>query len=283
MPSDISLISPTNHEEGDTRVFLHVNDMAMEGYRKIAIRTVDTDVLVLAISVFSEIKDLVDELWIDFGTGKSRVFYAVHSMYIAIGQEKAKAIRFLHSFTGCDQVSLMAHVTKKSAWKVWQIYPEVTKYFIKLSNQPSLDDVKEALPTLERFTVLLYNTKSNLLTTNECRRDLFCKGRMIDNIPPTSAALTNHVHRAAYIAGHVWGQCLVPMQNLPSPEDWGWRFVMNKLVPNWTSLPEASHAMRELIRCGCKAGNRCTRRCKCVSADLPCTELCLCKGDCERG
>ena len=64
---------------------------------------------------------------------------------------------------------------------------------------------------------------SNSVTTNGCRRDLFCKGRLIDNIPPTSAALIKHALRSAYIAGHVWGQSTIPRQDLLSPIEWGWK------------------------------------------------------------
>ena len=157
------------------------------------LKTVDTDVVTLAISLFNEMGDGLDELWIDFGVGRNRRFYPVHSLYHQLGQDKAKALRFFHSFTGCDQVSFMAHVTKTSALKLWEVFPDVTQHFIVLGNEPSLEDVQESFPVLERFTVLLYDRNSNSLNTNECRRDLFCQGRMIDNIPPTSAALFNHV------------------------------------------------------------------------------------------
>ena len=52
-----SFISLCYHEEADTRVFLHINDMYLQGHSKIIIRTVDTDVLVLAVSVFERLKD----------------------------------------------------------------------------------------------------------------------------------------------------------------------------------------------------------------------------------
>ena len=49
---DLSNLTPCNHEEADTRVFLHVKDMTQQGYTKMVIRTVDTNVLVLAVSVY---------------------------------------------------------------------------------------------------------------------------------------------------------------------------------------------------------------------------------------
>ena len=41
-------------------------------------------------------------------------------------------------------------------------------------------------------------------------------------IPPTQAALVEHVKRAVYQGGHMWGKTLLPDPVLPSPTDWGW-------------------------------------------------------------
>ena len=277
-----SFISPCNHEEADTRVFLHVNDMSLQGHSKITIRTVDTDVLVLAVSVFARLKDQLEELWVDFGVGKHRKYVPIHVIFNNLGESRARGLTFFHAFTGCDQVSFLSHVTKGSAWKVWDLFGDITPVFESLSDQPTLSLIEESLPVIERFTVLLYNRTSNCLTTNECRKDLFCKGRTIDNIPPTSAALLKHVLRSSYIAGYVWEQSIVANQVLPDAEEWGWKMVDGKLVPHWTDLPDATIASRQLIKCSCNPEKGCKGRCKCVQSDLPCTELCKCKGDCER-
>lgn len=50
---EISSLSPCLHEEADTRMFVHAADAANSGHNKITIRSVDTDVVVLAISVYS--------------------------------------------------------------------------------------------------------------------------------------------------------------------------------------------------------------------------------------
>ena len=75
---DVQFLSPCNYKETDTRVFLHVKDMARNGYRRLVIRTVGTDVLILAISLFHELKVEKDELWVKFGAGKNRCFFRVH-------------------------------------------------------------------------------------------------------------------------------------------------------------------------------------------------------------
>ena len=64
-------------------------------------------------------------------------------------------MQFFYAMTRCDQVYFLSHVTKFSAWKLWKFFDDVTSVFIKLTNQPPFNEVKDAMPTLERFTVLL--------------------------------------------------------------------------------------------------------------------------------
>ena len=52
---DLESLSPCNHEEADTRMILHVNHATHHGHHKIMIRTVDTDVVVLAVYQLSKI------------------------------------------------------------------------------------------------------------------------------------------------------------------------------------------------------------------------------------
>ena len=59
------------------------------------------------------------------------------------------------------------------------------------------------------------------MQVNEARKQLFTqKGRSIDSILLTQAALIEHTKRAAYQVGHVWGQMFLPAPKLPSPADW---------------------------------------------------------------
>ena len=55
---DTSQISPCNHEEADTHIMLHVKDTVQTGMRQIMIRTVDTDVVVIAISIVHKLNIL---------------------------------------------------------------------------------------------------------------------------------------------------------------------------------------------------------------------------------
>ena len=276
-PRDMLGLAPCTQEEADSRIMLHLKDIVMEGNSKVSIRTVDTDVVVLAIKAVECLG--IPELWVAFGVGESFRLIATHEIANALGPQRCMALPMFHAFTGCDTVSYFGGKGKKTAWKVWMAFNDVTEAFCDLANKPSsIND--ESINLLERFIVLLYDITSNEHSVNKARQQLFTKkGRTIDGLPPTKAALIEHAKRAAYQAGHVWGQMLVTDPDLPSPGDWGWKKnETGGWDVQWTLLPEATHACRELLRCGCKKG--CRKQCKCRKAALRCTALCLCDGQC---
>ena len=279
-PRNTTALAPCTQEEADTRIFLHVLDAANHGYCKVMIRTVDSDVLVLAIAAVQQLK--IDELWVAFASGKSFRYLPAHEMAGALGPEKCIALPFLHAFSGCDTVSSFAGRGKRTVWEIWKIFNEVTPAFCTLASTPDPSSVNDQLEVLERFVVLLYDRTSTEVKVNEARKHLFSqKGRPMDGLPPTRAALVEHTKRAAYQSGHVWAQMFVAVPKLPSPSEWGWLQTTNGgWEVKWTALPEASQACRELLRCGCKKG--CRKQCKCVKAVLQCTALCLCGGQCDR-
>ena len=271
------VIQPCNHEEADTRVILHAYHAASVGFKRIAIRTVDTDVVVLAVHFFERIR--CDELWIAFGTGKNFRYIPVHLLVLTLKPEMCHALLGFHSFTGCDTTSAFYGRGKKMAWESWCLFPDVSNAFIALQKCPErLSPDKLAL--LERFTVILYDRTSSQTLVNAARQSLFTRGLQILRIPPTQDALIQHCLRAAFQAG-VWSQALVAQCTLPNPADWGWVLTDNtNWTPLWTTIADADKSCLELIRCGCKTGCT-TRRCKCVSANLKCTALCSCEGECN--
>lgn len=48
---DISQIEPCTHEEAESRMMLHVKDAVAEEHKSVMIRTVNTDVVVIAINI----------------------------------------------------------------------------------------------------------------------------------------------------------------------------------------------------------------------------------------
>ena len=92
--------------------------------------------------------------------------------------------------------------------------------------------------------------------------------------------LFQHTLRAAYQAGHVWGQALVTCPDLPEPSQWGWMKKENSWAPLWTTMPPISKGLKDLVTCQCK--KVCKPPCKCYMADVKCSTLCFCRGNCFR-
>ena len=134
-------------------------------------------------------------MWVSFGLGKTFRFLAAHDIARALGPEKAQALPMFHALTGCDTVSCIAGHGKRTAWAVWTVLPELTQTLTLLSTAP--DHINEdAMHTIERFITLLYDRTSTETDADKARRKLFAKKSNVQLIPPTRAALKQHVRRA---------------------------------------------------------------------------------------
>ena len=206
----------------------------------IKIRTVDTDVVLIAIALFSRLN--LNELWIEFDTGNSKVFYPVHLICNNLGSKKSKALLFFSCIYWMRLSVLFQHMQKGNCGKTRKSYPEVTDKFINLGDLPLKEPADKAFPIIERFTALMYKRTNNAITVDEARREMFLiDGRDLETIPPTPAALLEHTFRAAYIAGHVWNNAFVPSPDLPQPNEWGWIRTGDGYKSLWTKLPERLH------------------------------------------
>ena len=187
-----------------------------------------------------------------------------------------QGLPIFHALTGCDTVSSMNGIGKRSAWAAWKAYPQMDAVFAELSHNPN--SMLDHFSDIERFIVIAYDRTSGHFEVNEARKHLFTKkGRDIQSIPPTQAALHQHMKRALFQGGHCWSHALSAAPNLPSPSDWGWVREGDHWKPVWTTKEDASKALNKLIKCGCKKGCK-EKRCKCKKAGLTCTALCLCDG-----
>lgn len=77
------MLTPCTHDEADTRLLLHVLVATLLGHRRVVIRTNDTDVVVLAVSVVNIIP--VEELWVTYSSGKQLQNLAAHTIAATLG------------------------------------------------------------------------------------------------------------------------------------------------------------------------------------------------------
>ena len=96
---DVSNLAPCSHEEADTRMLLHAAGAANQGFRKILIRTVATDVVVLSVAPVPKFQPA--ELWLAFGVEVKSRYLPGHEISQSIGQEMSEALPFFHALKGC--------------------------------------------------------------------------------------------------------------------------------------------------------------------------------------
>ena len=138
---------PCNHEEADTRMFVHVNDvMTKDNFRSVLIRSVHTDVVALAVNAAYRLNV---EISVAFGTGNSFRCIEAHQLAQKLGPENCVAILLFHGFTGCDTTSFFSGRGKMSAWTAWDLFDDVTRVFCALPMNP--ENIHTEMPVLERF------------------------------------------------------------------------------------------------------------------------------------
>ena len=275
---DIPGLQPCNHTEADTKILLHLADAANQGHQIALVHTVDSDVVILALRWFASLG--LSELWVCLGSGKKIRDILIHTLSAQLGPSTCLALPLFHAITGCDTVSHFLGCGKKTAWSAWQSISDLTDTLVALTNHPQeLSLQSECMQTLERFVVLMYSKGCGLVKVNEARLRLFTSGKKsLDTLPPTPAALYQHIRRAI-LQGTVWSQATLVYMDIPDFQDWGWhKDSSGRWLPFWTTIEDSSKACCIFLQCGCVKS--CTRNCKCSRAGVRCTGLCKCEGGC---
>ena len=92
---------------------------------ELLIRTVDTDIVVLAVMVAQKLP-AIDQLWFAFGTGKKFWYLAAHELAVNLWPDKSLALPMFHALTRCVSMSAFYGHGKRTAWVTWNLLPELT-------------------------------------------------------------------------------------------------------------------------------------------------------------
>ena len=95
-----------------------------QGYDKIPIRTVDTDVVVPAVTSAQRLN--ITELWITFGARKNFRYLPAREMASALGLDRCVTFPMFYAFTGCDMVLCFGSRGKQAACDMWTVYDVVS-------------------------------------------------------------------------------------------------------------------------------------------------------------
>ena len=266
-PFDVSALQPCNHAEADTSIILHLAHASSQGHDKAFVRTVDSDIVVLAIAFYEQLG--LSELWIGFGSGKNHRDIPVHSIYAQLGPSKSLALPICHALTCCDTTSQLLGCRTKTAWTAWNSTPALRDTMITLTEPPESFTMESVhMQCIERFVVLMYSKtcgSATMVSTIYSQMEV---------VPLTvfrqpRAALFEHVKRSLLQASFIWKQSTTCHQEIPVFDKCG--LEQDKHIkqwrPIWTTLADPSKACSLLLHCRCTKAWR--GNCKCSRQDRP--------------
>ena len=146
---------------------------------------------------------------------------------------------FLPSVSGCDFTSSLFHVGKVKFWDAWLKNSVVSETFLLYSNRPTLPLVEENLKLIESFVVSLYVPELDILSSVDRGRYQIFKYRgnsEIRSLPPIRDALIQHIHKAAYVSGYIWGTSHITARTKESPTNWTRSFTNNRSVNGYRMI-----------------------------------------------
>ena len=250
-----------SHKETDTRIVLHAIHCANKsGAVNILLSARDTDVLILLLAHFHEIK--VDT-WMSAGTANDPKYIPVHEAYKALLEESYRALVPFHAITGCDTTSFSMDSLSNQLSR----YLQTISVYLRLLGKMSYQRIQ-----LVMLKYSYANSTDKMFTLQMKQEKKICNTP--EMLLPTSDALKHHIKRAHY-QSLVWKQSNVSVPALPSATESGWREQNQKLLPVLMTKPAIPSACTEMIQCNCKKGCR-SVRCVCKQARLPCTRVCAC-------
>ena len=173
---------------------VHLMDALKKGATTVQVRTVETDVVVILISLCPSIVSSYPQtnIWVVFGMGKAVNYFHINTISALMGNSKSQALAGFHAFTGCDTTSQFRGKGKKTAIEAWKCFPEVTEAFETMMKKPfvSIEIESPTFKLLERFVCVLYDKYTECRSVNKCRQQIFSKRTQnMDAIPPTQVDL----------------------------------------------------------------------------------------------
>ena len=163
----------------------------------------------------------------------------------------SSCISLVRSFSVSNATSQFSGKGKRSAWKAWKTYPAATTGFTSASQGGfvPLEFTFAAFRLIEQFTCIMYESTTSYDRANDLRQE-----------------------------ARIWSNSLKPITAAANPEGFGWTWEDTGWRPFWRILPATNVGCRELWLL---THLYCAKKCRCKTAGLTRTALCLCRGLCE--
>lgn len=268
----------SNHKEADTNMFVHIKQALVNTdycIKNVILHSPDTDVFVLAISQWPDLKICgCESLWMVWGNAEKKRVLGCHIAAEKLGSEFSKGLPALHVFSGCDSTSKIG--TKKAIYNLAKTSGDVIN-ILCLLHEPVLSD--NELQKLERLYLKINKKRGQ--SCDESRYIHFISTpAAITNIgclPCTSDSFRMHILRCRAQL-YYWTNATVPIIEDLDLREYG--FYMDndsKLRPKLMTKPPLPESL--IKPCKCKSCSR--NSCVCVLNKISCCSYCSCKDKCK--
>ena len=221
------------------------------------------------------------KLLLKSGTDSNDI-YNIKNICINFGEQRCRGLLFFHAFTGCDYISSFYGIGKKKWFDTLKEDMTVDTVFYDLSNSPS-EVTEYQLKIISQFTLKAYKSPTiDCMTTARLDAVTHQQSETFRSLPPSLGALREHVKRAAFVAGHLWGRANDLNPELPDYSNWGWEFrIDGVMMPVWTIITSdvAYNNLQKTCRCGDK--NSCLKT-NCSCKETACLPYCKCRAKCSK-
>lgn len=267
-----------NHEEADTRLFVHISACAKKGMKRIIIRASDTDITVVAIYKYPKLANLgLEELFIK----TPGYFIPIHRISQVVTANQASSLPLMHALSGCDTSSFFFGKGKSTFWSASKqnIESQAADICADLEVQNAITDgiVNTVVEMGTKLIKEVYQS-GDFPDLNSLRVHLYARKADLKLPPPTEDTFRLHVLRAL-LQTFIWVKADQPIVVIPDPFKFGWISTSNGVKPLLMLRAACPPNLDKTVFCKCK--QRCSRNCSCKKKQIPCDSLCLCKGNPE--
>ena len=265
----------SDHEEADSRMFVHIDHAVKElSVKSVVLWSLDSDVA----AICPRMVHLLDiKLFFKTGLKEQKRIIPMHDIASELGERMPLALPVIHALSGCDSTSSFFNKGKKTWFATLEKYPLVLEGIMDIGEHP-VNITERAVKSVNQAVSEIYCGKL-MNNTDDARYELFSKkGLSSEKLPPTSDALYMHIRRVNYQT-YIWKSSTEPIMDLPSPLDGGWTSDKDgHLVPLKMTQASAPEALLDFTKCSCKTECK-TKRCKCMKEDILCTDVCFCDNE----
>ena len=133
-------IAVTDHEEADTRIFLHLKDALAKGFQYIGIQSLDTDVFVIMLGHIHQLEATYNftDIVLESHRKKESGRVGMKGLAERLGHAFCQSVPFLHCISGTDTTSAFRGIGEKEGLGAMRAFSETTSLWIPFFHSISI-------------------------------------------------------------------------------------------------------------------------------------------------